>query len=118
MPAGIPTHRIERKQRKPRCAGAYLDRLHQGASDSVPARPPVHEELGNVGTMRLIGRPRRVQRHAADDAEVVSRDQEDCARVGALERRPPPLPAASTENGRMKLTLAPLSTASARSCAS
>ncbi len=90
--AGIPTHRIERKQRKPRYAGACLDRLHQGSSDSLPARPPMHEELGDIGAMRLIGWPRRVQRHAAGDAEVVPRDQHDRARVGALECRPPPLP--------------------------
>lgn len=72
----------------------------------------MHQELRDVGAMRLVWRPRRMQRHAADNPVVVSRDEDNRAWIGAFESPSPPLAAASTENGLMKLTLAPPSTAS------
>jgi len=54
-------------------------------------RAAVDEELADIGAMRLVGRPRGMQRDSADDARLVARDENDRARVGALERGAPPL---------------------------
>jgi hypothetical protein len=51
----------------------------------------VHDELHDVGAMRLVRRPGWVRLHRADDAFFVARDQEDRAAMRGREMAAPPV---------------------------
>jgi hypothetical protein len=72
-------------------AGARFDLRHQRTRDPASPRPPVHEQLRDVGAMRLVRRPRRMHRHAADDPRVVSSHENERARVRTIDGPAPPL---------------------------
>src|SRR5215510_16295006 len=111
----ITANRVECQQREPCGSSAVLDLRHPRAADALPTGAPMHEQFCDVGAMWLIRRPRRMQRHAAGNAEFVTRDEDDGSRVGLFERRSPPLARFADRQRTHEVTPAPLSTASTSS---
>src|SRR5664279_3993948 len=70
-PLGVAARGVEDQQRLAELAGPLLGRDHQRRADAVPARPPVHEHLRYVGTVRLVLGLLEHELYRADDAVLV-----------------------------------------------
>ena len=58
--------------------------------DARAAGAAMHHQLGDLGAVRLVRRPRRMQLHGTGDAIGVARDEEHGARSRGAERATPP----------------------------
>src|ERR1051326_2597803 len=94
--------RVEQEKREALLGGVALELFHECAGDAASTRAPMDHELGDVGAVWLVRCPRRLQLDSADNPVAVS-----LANVCRHH------PAASWPlRSDMKLTPAPLSTAS------
>ena len=76
-PRSLPRNEQEKREAGGGCG--LLERLHERPCDAAPARPPVHDQLGDVRAMRLVGGPRRLQLDRPDHPFGVAGDQDDRA---------------------------------------
>lgn len=78
--------RVEHKQPESGAAGLFFDSLHELHTDSIASGSTMHDQLGDVGAMRLIRRPTRMKLHRSDDVAAFARDEKNRTRPRLLER--------------------------------
>ena len=109
--------RVQRKKSKPGPPRVVLDRLHQRRRHTLTTAAAVDQELGNLCAIRLIRRPRRMELHRTNNPVDTASDQEDGTSMRAAIVSRHQSSARSSVRDARKLTAAPDSTASIRTCA-
>src|SRR4030088_1585313 len=94
--------RVQRQEAKPGAPRRLLNGLHQLRAQARAAATAVYQQLRNLGAMRLVRCPGRVELDGTRDPFDIASYEEDCAGVGCRNGPSPPVCSALERERREK----------------